>query len=59
MELFMIPFEKQINIERTKIIKDDKELKEISGTELQDEDLENISGGDGIFMPSDFFRPLK
>ena len=29
----MKPFEKQINIEKTKIIKDDKELKEISGTE--------------------------
>ena len=54
----MKPFEKQINIEKTKIIKDDKELKEISGTELPDEDLENISGG-GIFMPSDFFRPSK
>ena len=53
----MIPFEKQINIEKTKIIKDDNEPKEISGTELLDDDLENVSGGDGIFMPSDFFRP--
>ena len=55
----MKQFEKPINIEKTKIIKDDKELKEISGTELREDDLENVSGGDGIFMPSDFFRPLK
>lgn len=55
----MKPFEKQINIERTKIIKDDKELKEISGTELQDEDLENISGDVVIFKPEEYFGHRK
>ena len=44
---------------KTKTIKDDEELKEISGTELLDDDLENVSGGVVIFKPEDYFLCTK